>query len=106
MPGLGGPLASPEWEALREGIEDGNYLFTLEELIAQANASGDGGLIALAVSAQSYLDSLYAQIDTDPAGIFPCRNASEQLSLDFCDDSRVGMAVHIKAISDALALLP
>jgi hypothetical protein len=104
LPGLGGPLPIPEWEGMREGIEDGNYTFTLEELIAQANASGDTGLIALAASAQAYLNSLQSQIDTGPAATFPCRNTADQLSFDFCDDARLGMANHIKALSDALAL--
>jgi len=106
IPGLGGPLAITEWEGMREGIEDRNYMFTLQELIARGNDSGDAGLVALTTAAQGYLDSLLAQVDTSKADKFPCINAADQLSLTFCDDARLGMAGHIQAIRDALASLP
>jgi hypothetical protein len=114
LPGLGGPLPTPDWEAFREGVEDRDYIFTLETLIAQANASGDSGLLALASSAQTYLDSLIVQIHTaplpppdpwDPDLAFPVSYAASLLSVDFFDNARVGMAGHIKAISDALSQL-
>ena len=106
LPGVGGPLPTPDWEGTREGVEDGKYIFTLEQLIAEANASGNPGLIALATNAQTYLNSRYAQIHTSPIGQFPVSYASTLLDVDFYDDARVGIASHIKAISDALALLP
>jgi hypothetical protein len=115
LPGLGGPLPTPDWEGFREGVEDRNYTFTLETLITQANASGDANLLTLASNAQSYLDSLIAQIHTgplpppnpfDPDLAFPVNYAAGLLSVDFFDNARVGMAGHIKAISDALAVLP
>jgi hypothetical protein len=115
LPGLGGPLPTPDWEASREGVEDKDYIFTLETLIAQANASGNAGLITLASNAQNHLDSLIAQIHTAPLPYpnpwvaelaFPVSYAAGLLSVDFFDNARVSMASHIKAISDALALLP
>ena len=115
LPGLGGPLPTPDWEGFREGIEDRNYIFTLETRIAQANASGDSGLLDLASKAHRYLDSLIARIHTDPLPppnpfdpdlAFPVSFAAGKLSVDFFDNARVGMAGHIKAISDALAVLP
>lgn len=107
LPGLGGPLPTRSWEGTREGVEDEKYVFTLEQLIAQANASGDPGAITLAASAQTYLDSLYAQIWIDPiGGQFPVSYASTLLDVDFYDNARVGMAGHIEAISNAIALLP
>ena len=36
----GRPIPTPLWEAYREGIDDGKYLFTLESLIATANERG------------------------------------------------------------------
>jgi len=106
LPSPDGPLPTPDWEGFREGVEDRKYIFTLEELIAQANASGDSGAIALAASAQSYMDSLYAKIWIAPVdGKFPVSHASTLLDADFYDNTRLGMAGHIKVISDALANL-
>lgn len=109
LPAPDGPLPCPEWECAREGIEDGKYIYTLETLIKQANDSGDPTLITLAANAQSYLDSVFAGIDTSPAAdlsVFPCTREANLKSLDFHDDARVAMAAHIQAISDALAALP
>jgi hypothetical protein len=107
LPGLDGPLPTPDWEGFREGVEDRKYIFTLEELIQQANNSGDTGLMALASSAKSYLNSLYAQIYTSPIGDqFPVSYAAGLLSVDFCDTARRGMAGHIEAISNAFSRLP
>ena len=99
LPGLGGPLPTADWEGSREGIEDGKYIYTLEQLIAEAGASGDPNLVALAANAQDYLDSLYAQIWTGPvAGVFPVNHASTLLDADFYDSARVSMAGHIETI--------
>ena len=106
IPGLGGPLPTPDWEGTREGIEDEKYVFTLEQLIAEANASGNPGLIALATSAQNYLNSLYVQVSTSPiTGQFPVSYAATLLDVDFYDDARVIMAGYMEDISDALAQL-
>ena len=108
-----GPLPTPAWEGIREGVEDNKYLYTLSELIAQANASGDTGLISLATSAQAYLDGLYDQVDDIPnapnpvSGTFPHQAVCDTITdLEFFDDFRLAIAGHIQAISEALALLP
>jgi len=36
-----GPIPTQRWEAVREGIDDGRYLYTLEARIAEAKARGD-----------------------------------------------------------------
>jgi hypothetical protein len=36
----GRPIPTPIWEAYREGIDDGKYIFTLETLIARAVEMG------------------------------------------------------------------
>jgi hypothetical protein len=103
VPGVDGPLPTPDWEGFREGVEDRKYIFTLEELIQEADHSGDAGLMALAASARIDLDALYAQIYTSPiAGQFPVSYAAGLLSLDFCDDARRDIAGHIEAIQNAL----
>lgn len=111
FPGQDGPLPSPAWEGLREGAEDDKYLYTLAALIKKANDSGDPTAIALAASAQSYLDSLYDQVDDIPeyvmGGTFPhvavCNTITD---LDFFDDFRLVIAGHIEAITDALNAMP
>ena len=85
-------------------------MYTLADLIKQANESGDAGLIALAAGGQSYLDGLYGQFSV-PAGIvgnpFPhtvvCNTITD---LEFFDNFRLDIANHIIAISDALEQLP
>ena len=39
-PGPDGPLPTQRWEAVREGIDDGRYLYTLEARIAEAKKTG------------------------------------------------------------------
>jgi len=43
LQGPDGPLPTPNWEGVREGIDDRRYIATLEALIA-AHAGADGGL--------------------------------------------------------------
>ena len=102
-PGVGGPLPTVGWEGLREGIEDGKYLYTLAEWIKQANASGDPALTAMAASARDYLDSVYAQVDISPCDTgWPIRERSAKMDADVFDEFRHTIAGHIKAIRDAL----
>lgn len=39
-PGPDGPIPTQRWEAVREGIDDGRYLYTLEARIAEARQKG------------------------------------------------------------------
>jgi len=39
-PSSGGPIPTPHWEAIRQGIYDYRYLFTLKHAIARARAAG------------------------------------------------------------------
>lgn len=41
-PGAAGPLPTPVWETIREGINDYRYVQTLRSLIEQAKSRGDG----------------------------------------------------------------
>jgi hypothetical protein len=43
-PSADGPINSIDMEGFREGIDDLNYIYTLQQLIAQANAQGLGSL--------------------------------------------------------------
>ncbi len=36
----GTPIASPNWIGMREGIDDGRYIYTLEKLISEAESAG------------------------------------------------------------------
>ena len=102
-----GPLPTPRWEGVREGAEDGKYLYTLAVLIEKAKASGDPALVALATGAQGYLDGLYRQVHDIPeyeaGGAFPhtvvCGTIED---LKFFDNLRRGAAQHIKKLQDKL----
>ncbi|WP_246551339.1 glycoside hydrolase domain-containing protein [Geobacter hydrogenophilus] len=41
-PGAAGPLSTPVWETIRDGINDYRYIQTLRGLIARAKSRGDG----------------------------------------------------------------
>ena len=93
---------------MREGAEDGKYLYTLAESIKKAKASGDPALIGLATDAQKYLDGLYAQVHDIPEydmkeGTFPhvavCRTIED---LKFFDNFRYKAAQYIKKLQGKL----
>ena len=52
-PGTDGPLLTPEYEAMREGIDDGKYAHVLETRIERAKNSGDDELQRLGTQAEA-----------------------------------------------------
>ncbi|MFO8078998.1 MAG: hypothetical protein R6V07_01720, partial [Armatimonadota bacterium] len=62
----GTPMPVTLWEALREGRDDYLYIYTLEQLIAEARASGDAEAIAAADEAQDELDYVWDSINVLP----------------------------------------
>jgi hypothetical protein len=60
--GADGPLPSPTWEEIREGIDDAKYINTLELLIKQNLKSADFRAREHAKQAQKVLDEIIAQI--------------------------------------------
>ncbi len=50
-PGPDGPLPTQRWEGIREGIDDGRYLYTLEARLAEARRTGTHGAAAAAAAA-------------------------------------------------------
>ena len=58
-PHVGGPLATPNWEALREGIDDVRYIYQLEKL-----CSAKGGKHPAEIAeAEKFLDSIRDMCD-------------------------------------------
>ncbi len=105
FPGADGPLNSPGWEAMREGIEDGKYIYTLETLIDQAKNSGNTGQIATAANAQAWLDQQFAQIDTSARAndsIFPVKHEADLLTPSFFTNFRKQAGVHIGLITGVI----
>jgi hypothetical protein len=64
-PHSGGPLATPNWEALREGIDDIRYVYQLERLCIN-KAGVNPGLIA---EAEKFLDEIRGMCDFDDRSI-------------------------------------
>ncbi len=62
-PGMDGPMLTPEYEAVREGIDDGRYAFVLETRIAGAKSSPDTGLQSLGLQAEAAYQAILANID-------------------------------------------
>jgi len=103
-PTADGPLPSPGWEGIREGIEDEKYIYTLTTLIELARQTGYDEPAALADAAELYLDSLYAQIDASPRiddSVFPVSRENEKLTSDFYD-FRGELVNHIRALNISL----
>ena len=64
-PHAGGPLATPNWEALREGIDDIRYVYQLEK-ICQDKAGKDPEEVSKAVK---FLDDIRSKCDFDDRSI-------------------------------------
>jgi len=60
-PHPGGPLPTPNWEALREGIDDVRYLYQLEKLAREKAASHPEA----AAEAGKFLDEIRSRCDID-----------------------------------------
>ena len=106
FPGEGGPLCSPGWEAMREGIEDQRYAVTLEALIAEAELYPDHAyLTSLAQQAQAFLDGVYGQVDLSPRvddSEFVITREVNTLDIDYFDYFRSEAGEHIALLSDVL----
>lgn len=67
FPGDDGPIPTPGWEGLREGIEDWRYICRLEKLIEQAKqATGNPRLPMLAMISRIMLDTVLNDVDNKP----------------------------------------
>jgi len=102
FPGEGGPLPSVGWEAMREGIEDEKYIYTLKTLLRQAYKSQNEDVKATARKAEEYLGRLHAQVDTSPSKdkkVFPIRRAAAELQPGFFDEFRWTIAQSIMKLS-------
>jgi hypothetical protein len=62
----GTPMPVTLWEAFREGHDDYRYIYTLEQLMAEARASGDAEAVAAADEAQRELDYVRDSINVLP----------------------------------------
>jgi len=60
--GADGPLPSPTWEEIREGIDDAKYINTLELLIKQNLKSSDSRARKHAKQARKVLDEILVQV--------------------------------------------
>ncbi len=58
----GEPIPVAMWEAYREGLDDGRYLYTLRQLVDEAKRAG-GPSVELALQAEEELRSLWDSID-------------------------------------------
>lgn len=91
LPGLDGPIPTPGWEAMREGIEDERYVMTLQRLIGKALALNDPDIQALGIEAYQFLNTTLSQIDASPRADdseFPIRRETKKLDATFFDDFR------------------
>ena len=64
-PGDDGPIPTIEWEALREGIDDFRYVYTLERAIARARDGGSTEAMRMAKDAERLLGELRKDIVAD-----------------------------------------
>ena len=63
-PGVDGPVATPEYEAMREGIDDGKYAYLLETRIEYAMKSPDPMLQDYGIQAQKAYQTMLDRIET------------------------------------------
>jgi len=65
FPHVDGPLPTPNWEALREGIDDIRYVYQLEKLCREKSAEHPEEVAA----AEKFLDEVRALCDFDDKNI-------------------------------------
>lgn len=65
FPSADGPIPSPAWEAVREGIDDHRYLVTFQRLAEEAVKSDDAGMRARAEAMRAEVDSFLAEVPRD-----------------------------------------
>ena len=67
-PSEDGPVPTPRYEGVREGVDDMRYVFTLREAIKDGLGSGDRAREAAARRAAQQLEELVSQISIDGRG--------------------------------------
>ena len=65
FPHPGGPLPTPNWEAVREGIDDIRYIYQLEKLCSQKSAENPEEV----AKAEQFLDEIRSMCDFDEGKI-------------------------------------
>ena len=85
-PGTDGPLLTPEYEAMREGIDDGKYAHVLETRIERAKNSGDDELQRLGTQAEAAYKEML--------------ESAENASLEKMDENRETMVKWILQLGD------
>ncbi len=103
VPTRGGPLPTLSWEATREGIDDGRYLFTLQSLTETARNHDDPKVTAAARKADDTIRRLHALVDASPFGDrYPFFRTCDDLSVASLDEFRYSVARHIVALQTML----
>ncbi len=77
-----GPLPSPLWERLREGVDDARFIHTLKTLIAQNSQSADAAVRDRAAKAQQELDSILEKLPDTTPGINEFAQTLDPMQLD------------------------
>lgn len=62
-PSCDGPVPTQYWEALREGIDDAKYIYTLRQFISRAKNSGNNEIAKEAVIAGNRLNDIMSRLD-------------------------------------------
>jgi len=94
----GAPMPVAQWEAYREGYDDYRYIYTLEQLIAEAKGSPKAGAQQAAAAAEQELQAVWRSIRVQTKYKYDGLWAPEEF-----DVRRWLVARQILAIQDALA---
>lgn len=86
-PGINGPISTPEYEAVREGIDDGRYAYLLETLIEKAKNNSDSSQQDIGLQTEKVYRTLLT--------------ASEDASIEEMDKNRQTMVKWILQLSSA-----
>ena len=96
VPTEDGPLPTLSWEGIREGIDDGRYLFTLQAMIEEARATTNAKLKTAARQADETISRLHAMVDAGNFGErYPLYRTCDELSVASFDEFRYQIAQHI-----------
>lgn len=102
-PAPNGPVPSIAWEALREGIDDAKYIYTLKKYIKEAILSSNPKALQEANNAQMVLDDIYKDL---PLEFKDREEFIEHLYIGKLDELRRTIAEKIELLKEILGPIP
>ncbi|WP_176012287.1 carbohydrate-binding family 9-like protein [Victivallis sp. Marseille-Q1083] len=105
-PGDTGPIPSPMWERIREGIDDQRYITTLKKLLQRAENSDDGQARQLAAEIQTEFNMMLAAMPDETAKLYRWLAETDPALFDLWRNRIAAMILRLQGQSSPILLIP